>query len=170
MKSIFSSHGIPHTVVSDNGPRYNSAEMKDFASTYGFNHVTSSPHYPQSDVLVESTVKTVKGLAELTTDPYLALLTYRATPFLWCGLSPAELLMVRQLKTDGPQVRQLLVPNWPHLEAFKQKDMQLKPQQKNYDRRHHLRPLPPLSEDTPVWVNTQDRQIPGRIITSAATP
>ena len=30
--------------------------------------------------------------------------------------------------------------------------------------------LPPLSQDTPAWVNTQNRQIPGRIITSAATP
>ena len=43
-------------------------------------------------------------------------------------------------------------------------------QKKNYDRRHRVRPLPPLSKDTPVSVNTQDRQIPGRIITSAATP
>ena len=74
-------------------------------------------------------------------------------------------------ETDVPQVQQLLVPNWPHLEGFEQKDMQLKLQQKkNYDCRHRVRPLPPLSEDTPVWVNTQDRQIPGRIITSAATP
>ena len=49
--------------------------------------------------------------------------------------------------------------------------MQLKLQQKkNYDRRHRARPLPPLSKDTPVWVNTQDREIPGRAITSAATP
>ena len=51
MKSIFSRHGIPRTMVSDNGPQYNSAEMKDFASSYGFNHVTSSPHYPQSNGL-----------------------------------------------------------------------------------------------------------------------
>ena len=43
-------------------------------------------------------------------------------------------------------------------------------QKKNYDRRHRVRPLPPLSEDTPVWVNTQNRQIPARVITSAATP
>ena len=73
-------------------------------------------------------------------------------------------------ETDVPQVRQLLVPNWPHLKGFEQKDMHLKLQQKNYDRRHPVCPLPPLSEDTPVWVNTQDRQIPGGIITSASTP
>ena len=150
MKSIFSRHGIPRTVVSNNGPQYNSAEMKDFASSYGFNHGTSS-HYPQSNGLAERTVKTVKGLLAQTTDPYLALLTYRATPFPWCGLSPAELLMGWRLKTDVPQVRQLLVPNWPHLKGFEQKDMQLKLQQKkNYDCRHRVRPLPPLSEDTPV--------------------
>ena len=104
MKSIFSRHGIPRTVVSDNGPQYNSAETKDFASSYGFNHATSSPHYCQSNGLAERTVKTVKGLLEQTTDPYLALLTYRATPFPWCGLSPAELLMGQRLKTDVPQV------------------------------------------------------------------
>ena len=50
-----------------------------------------------------------------------------------------------------PQVQQLLVRNWPHLEGFKQKDIQHKLQQKqNYDRRHRVRPLPPLSEDSPV--------------------
>ena len=93
----------------------------------------------------------VKGLLEQTTDQYLALLTYRATPFPWCGLSPAKLLMGRRLKTDMPKVQQLLVRNWPHLEGFKQKDIQLKLQQKqNYDRHHRVRPLPPLFEDSPV--------------------
>ena len=118
IKSIFSRHGIPRTMVSDNAPQYNSAEMKDFASSNGFNHVTSSPHYCQSNGLAERIVKMVKGLLEQTTDSYLALLTYRATHFPWCGLSPAELLMGRQLKTDVPQVQQLLVPNWPHLVGF----------------------------------------------------
>ena len=49
MKSVFARHGIPSTVVSDNGPQYDSAEMKTFASLYGFKHITSSPHYPQSN-------------------------------------------------------------------------------------------------------------------------
>ena len=95
MKSIFSRHGIPRTVMSDNGSQYNSAKMKDFASLYGFSHVTSNPRYPQSNGLAERTVKTVKGLLEQPTDLYLALLTSRDTPFPWCGLSPAELLIGR---------------------------------------------------------------------------
>jgi len=32
MKSVFSHHSIPHTVVSDSGPQFDSTEMKKFAS------------------------------------------------------------------------------------------------------------------------------------------
>ena len=96
MKLVFSRRGIPHTVVSDNGPQYDSVEMKQFASTYGFNHVMSSPYYPQSNGLAECMVKTIKSLLQETSDTYLALLSYRATPLPWCRLSPAELLMGRK--------------------------------------------------------------------------
>ena len=57
MKSVFSRHGIPDTVVSDNGPQYDSKEIKEFASLYGFNHVTTSPYYPQSNGFAERMVK-----------------------------------------------------------------------------------------------------------------
>ena len=60
LKSIFSCHGIPSVLMSDNGPQFDSSDMKKFADTYGFNHITSSPHYPQSNGLVERTVKTIK--------------------------------------------------------------------------------------------------------------
>ena len=83
--------------------------MKDFASSYGFNHVTSSPHYPQSNGLAEWTVKTVKGLLEQSTDQHLALLTYRATPFPWCGLSPAELLMGKTNSLSYNRMRTMIV-------------------------------------------------------------
>ena len=79
MKSVFSRHGIPHTVISDNGPQYDSVEMKQFVSTYGFHYVTSSPYYPQSNGLAECMVKTIKSLIAATSDIYLALLSYRAT-------------------------------------------------------------------------------------------
>ena len=111
MKSVFSRHGIPRTVISDNGPQYDSVEMKQFASTYGFNHVTSSPYYPQSNGLAERIVKTIKSLIAETSDIYLALLSYRATPLPWCRLSPAELLMGRRPRTDVPQVSNLLIPD-----------------------------------------------------------
>ena len=44
LKGIFARHGIPETVVSDNGPQYSSQEFAEFAQAYSFHHVTSSPH------------------------------------------------------------------------------------------------------------------------------
>ena len=83
LKAIFSRHGIPTVLMSDNGPQYSSKEMKDFAEKYNFQHITSSPHYPQSNGLAERMVKTAKSLLEKSEDPYVALLSYRATPLPW---------------------------------------------------------------------------------------
>ena len=91
LKSIFSHHGIPTVLVSDNGPQFDLRDMREFASSYGFQHITSSPYYPQSNGLAERMVKTVKSLLRDTSDPYLALLSYRATPLPWCNYSPSEL-------------------------------------------------------------------------------
>ena len=56
LRSIFARHGIPETVVSDNGPQYESHDFARFASEEGFIHVTSIPRYPQSNGKSERTV------------------------------------------------------------------------------------------------------------------
>ena len=43
---IFSRHGIADTVVTDYGPQFAAEEFADLAQSWGFEHVTSSPHYP----------------------------------------------------------------------------------------------------------------------------
>ena len=53
---------MPCELVSDNGPQFASSEFADFAKEWGFQHTTSSPHYPRSNGLAESSVKVVKGL------------------------------------------------------------------------------------------------------------
>ena len=47
LQAIFSSHEVPSTFMSDNGPQFSSKEMKEFANTYGFTLITSNPHYTQ---------------------------------------------------------------------------------------------------------------------------
>ena len=44
LKTIFVRLGIPTTMVTDNGPQFDSQEMKEFAQTYDFQHTTSSPY------------------------------------------------------------------------------------------------------------------------------
>jgi len=71
---------------------------------------------------------------------YMALLSYRTTPLPWCNLTPAELLMGRQLKTDVPLTKELLIPSWPHLTDFAEKDRRCKEKQKkDFDRHHNAR-------------------------------
>ena len=122
LKSVFSRHRIPEIVRSDNGPRYSSSEFMSFASSYGFQHLTSSPKFPQSNGQAERSVQTVKGLLKKSDDPYTSLLSYRTTPLSWCDLSPAGLSMGRRLRSSVPQTDKILLPQWPYLKEFRALD------------------------------------------------
>ena len=106
LKSIFAEHGIPAQLVTDNGPHYSAKEFQDFTESYGVEHITSSPHYPQANGSSERMVQTVENLLkkcdEEGGDPYLGLLSYRATPIDHHLKSPAELLTNRKFKTLLP--------------------------------------------------------------------
>ena len=145
--------------------------MKEFAASYGFSLVTSSPHYPQSNGLAERTIRTVKGLLSNSPDPYLSLLSFRATPIPWCSFSPAQLLMGRQVKTDIPTLKKELIPQWSYISDFRERDKEYKAKQKrDYDDRHRTRPLDPLLPDTPVYIRTGNDQTTGQIRSHANTP
>ena len=133
LKSIFSRHGISERLISDNGLRYSSREFAEFSRLYGFDHITSSPLYPQANGEVERAVSTVKSLIGKSEDPYLAMLSYRATPFEH-EYSPAKLLMERKLCTTLPTAKSEMKPKLPDWSAFKLKDESIKERQtRNFD-------------------------------------
>ena len=122
---------MPEIVKSDNGPQYSSSEFLSFASSYGFQHnIISSPKFPQSNGEAECCVQTVKNLLKKSEDPYEGLLSYRATPFYWCDLSPAELCMGTRQRTFVPQADKLIVPQWPYLADFRKLYQEYKRKQK----------------------------------------
>ncbi|XP_037555124.1 uncharacterized protein K02A2.6-like [Dermacentor silvarum] len=96
LKAVISRHGITQEVRLNNGPPFSSQEFAAFAASYGFNHVTSSPHYAQSNGGAKRMARTIKDLFRKSKDPHLALLSYRDTIGV-DGFSPAQLLMGRQL-------------------------------------------------------------------------
>ena len=49
LKKVFACHGILERVRSEIGPQYSSVEFAKFANLYGFDHITSSPIFPQSN-------------------------------------------------------------------------------------------------------------------------
>ena len=171
LKRIFSRHGVPETLVSDNEPQYSSREFQDFASSYQFCHLTSSLHYAQSNGHAERAVQTVKKLLREAEDPNMALLTYRSTPFPWCGLSPAELLMGRRIRANMPLQKNLLIPDWKYQNHFHKRNQEFMDRQKNdFDCRHRTQSLPVLPDETDVGVTTGNQPIPGQIVTSTTTP
>ena len=107
LRQIFSEQGIPKVLRSDNGPHYSGQAFQDFARELGFQHVTSSPHYPRSNGFIESQVKSVKAalLKAKTThrDPDMALLCLRTTPIDHKLPSPAELLLGRVIQDNLPR-------------------------------------------------------------------
>ena len=157
--------------ISDNGPQYPSTEFKEFSQTYNFQHLTSSPYYLQGNGLAERMVQTVKKLLSRSGDPYLSMLIYRTTPLPWCGYSPAELLIGRKMRANIPILKEKLLPELPDYKKFKENDQKFKQSQKsNYDRRHAVYPLPPIPDDSQVWVTTESRQTSGQIVSRANTP
>ena len=76
-------HGIPDKIKIDNGPRFSSQEFKNFKDLYEFDHVISSPTYPQSNGKAEN-AKTAQRImlkaSETGSDPYLGFLHFRSTP------------------------------------------------------------------------------------------
>ena len=93
-KRIFARYGIPKLVISDNGPEFTGSAYKRFSHRWDFKHVTSSPHYPKSNGLVERTVQTVKKALKKAfrthEDPYLALLSLKVAPGPYNAPSPAS--------------------------------------------------------------------------------
>ncbi|XP_061906727.1 uncharacterized protein K02A2.6-like isoform X2 [Entelurus aequoreus] len=168
LKDVFSRHGTPETVFSDNGPQYSGSEFQTFARAYGFAHVTGSPRYPQANGEAERAVATVKGLWKGGGDKARALQTYRATP-LESGYSPAQLLMGRQIRSDIPQVPAALRPRWPGIRQFRKEERRAKEkQQRRYNQRHRVRVLPQLQSGQEVWLPKENKH--GTVVQKASTP
>ena len=104
LHTIFATHGLPEQLVSDSGSGFMSAQFKEFMDRNGIKHILTSPYHPSSNRLAKRAVQMFKSTVsklEGSINVRLArfLLTYRVTPQTTTGLSPAELLMGRRIRT-----------------------------------------------------------------------
>ena len=106
LKEIFSTHGLPDQIVSDNGPTFISLEFKTFCSSNGIEHITTSPYHPAGNGLAERAVGIFKtAMIKLGSKCSLRervnrfLARYRSTPHVTTGVVPCELLCGRKIKT-----------------------------------------------------------------------
>ncbi|XP_030850154.1 uncharacterized protein K02A2.6-like [Strongylocentrotus purpuratus] len=154
-RQVFAEQGVPERIVSDNGRHFDSSTYRDFATQWGFSHVTSSPHYPRSNGFIERMIQTVKNTLKKAKvsgiDPNMALLCIRATPIDSRIPSPAELLYGRKMKDNLPtRIRN----NSPGRDDVNHR-MQLRQQSQKYHHDKSAHDLAPLSPGQLVRVRDQ---------------
>ena len=105
LQAIFAVHGLPKTIVTDNGSSFTSAEFNQFLRSNGIQHITSSPYHPSTNGLAERAVQSFKqGMRKIEDGSIHSrisrfLFRYRITPHPSTGISPAESLMGRKLRS-----------------------------------------------------------------------
>ena len=143
-KQHFSRHGLPHTLITDNGAQYTSDLFKTFVKKYQVNHITSSPYWSQSNGRAEAAVKSAKHILLTAEDVDLALLSVRNTPPAGHTNSPAQRLFRRALRSNLPQLPASLEPFTPPRDTVVADHVHRKLQQKNAYDKHASTPLPDL--------------------------
>ena len=105
-KLIFPEFGWPETLISDNGPCYTVDAFTSVMNAFHVNHITCSPHYPQSNGLAEKYVQIVKILfhkaKEEGKDLFKCLLINHNTPLSDSLQSLMQILQSRSATSDLP--------------------------------------------------------------------
>ena len=105
LRSIFAQFGLPSVIVTDNGRNFTSTEFHKFLKKNGIKHILSSPYHPSSNGLAERAVQSFKqSLIKLKEGSIVDRVSHvlfhsHLTPHSTTGLSPAELLMGRRLRS-----------------------------------------------------------------------
>ncbi|KAK7105707.1 hypothetical protein V1264_012941 [Littorina saxatilis] len=143
LEQIFARHGLPHSLRSDNGPQFVSDEFENYLSEQGIEHRKTTPLWPQANGEVERQNRTLlknmqiahsKGQDWREELPKF-LLAYRSTPHSTTGVSPAELLFNRQIRTKLPQLKAM---SRPEAEGTRDRDATRKMKEKLYgDAKRH---------------------------------
>lgn len=108
LKRHFAVHGVPQTLMTDNSRQFVCSNFSDFACAWDFEHIRSSPHYPQSNGLAESAMRSAKHLLEKCyrehSDIQPALLHLHNLSRADLP-SPAQLLFSRRIRTFLPELK-----------------------------------------------------------------
>ena len=159
LKAMFARYGVPDVLILDNGSQFASEDFAEFTRKWRFDHITSSPHYPQSNGKAENAVKTVKRLftkcRESNCSEFLALLDWRNAPTEGLGSSPAQRFLGRRYKTLLPAHGMLLKPQYPT-----ERDTQAIHGQKQRQQQYyvHTKPLKQLSPGDSVRMRLPGQQ------------
>ena len=105
LRRIFSTHGLPKVMVTDNGPAFVGDAFEKFCLKNGVRHITTAPYHPSSNGQAERVVRTFKETmrklkaGDIETKVSRLLFKYRMTPHTSTGVSPSQLMLNREIRT-----------------------------------------------------------------------
>ena len=151
-KKIFGRFGIPSVLIADNVP-FNSLQFKIFSKDWGIEIQNSSPNYPRSNGLAEKYVGIVKNMfkkcKETNSELVSYLINYRNTPLVKIGLSPANLLQNRKIRTKLPIKEPMLENNLQTIKDIMEENQK---NQKHYFDKNATKVEKMFVENEKVWV------------------
>ena len=142
--NIFTRHGFPDVLNSDNGPPFNGkqrSELQEYLRWAGVKHrPNKSPLDPESNGLAEVYMKHLKKIWHTSRlegkNPVLEinkhLRVQRATPHPSTGKAPAEIMYNRKYKTRLPDMRKDPAATREDVVEARRKDKEAKDRQKRY--------------------------------------
>ena len=144
LKSIFTTHGLPLTLRTDNGPQFVSKEFENYLAENGIKHRKTTPLWPQGNGEVERQNRSIMKRIRIAQsqnidwkdDLQKYLVMYRSTPHSTTGVSPAELLYNRPIRTKIPQLSDTVAADF----EVRDRDSERKQKEKLYaDKRRGAR-------------------------------
>jgi len=153
--------------MADNNP-FNSFAMRQFAESWEFQVVSSSPRHAKSNGQVERFVQTIEQLmrkaVESNQDVAVALLQYRNAPVAGCEYSPAQLLFNRSLRTRLPTVSTTTTPD------LVRRDRQIRQKRQKFYHEQRTRPLSLLQPGDAVRVHNGQSWQAAKVVAAHPSP
>ena len=113
LDNLFNTHGLPVSIQTDNAMNFNSSELNDYFAEMGIEHRNTTPLWPQPNGEVEVKNKGIMKRVRIAfsqnknwkQELKSYFLIYRSSPHSITGVSPAELLFKRKIRTKLPELQ-----------------------------------------------------------------
>ena len=162
--SMFARFVLPDVLVTNNESQFASAMFAVFAKQKAITHVTSSPHYEQTNGISENAVMTLKlrfaKAKQSGESKYMALLDWRNQPSEGMSTSPTQRVM-------GGRCKRCSQPRYDTDADTRALTDRKRRQSFHYNQ--HTRPLKPIDEGAtvrirlPVTIRGHQERVPRRV-------
>ena len=117
LEEMFSRHGLPESMTSDNGPQFIASEFAAYMEHQGIRHHRVTAKWPQANGEVEGQNRSLLKRIQIEhaekknwkKELKTYLVAYRSLPHPTTGVSPAELLFGRKIRTRLPELNDVHV-------------------------------------------------------------